>query len=105
VYFIRRDDSALLSFSPEEDIFTLDMVNWSDEAPPVWMAMNRAFNEFAARHGARPLLNQTKGLLPAVARQLWTPAWHALADARRTADPEERFLTPFFRDILPAAGA
>jgi FAD binding domain-containing protein len=105
VYFIRRDDSALLSFSPEEDIFTLDMVNWSDEEPAAWMAMNRAFNEFAARHGARPLLNQTKGLLPAVARQLWTPAWHALASARRTADPENRFLTPFFRDILPAAGA
>ena len=101
VYFIRRDDSALLSFSPEEDIFTLDMVNWSDEEPADWMAMNRAFNEFAAQHGARPLLNQTKGLLPAVAKQLWTPAWHALADERRAVDPGGRFLTPFFRGILP----
>jgi FAD/FMN-containing dehydrogenase len=105
VYFIRKDDSALLSFSPEEDIFTLDMVNWSDEEPAAWMAMNRAFNEFAARHGARPLLNQTKGLLPAVAKQLWTPAWHALAAERRAVDPAERFLTPFFRGLLPGQGA
>ena len=101
VYFIRRDDAALLSFSPDEDIFTLDMVNWSDEAPAAWMAMNRAFNEFAARHGVRPLLNQTKSLLPAVAKQLWTPAWHALAAERRAVDPGGRFLTPFFRDVLP----
>jgi len=101
VYFIRKDDSALLSFSCDEDIFTLDMVNWSDEEPAAWRAMNRAFNEFAARHGARPLLNQTKALLPAVAKQLWTPAWHALGEARRAADPENRFLTPFFRDVLP----
>jgi FAD/FMN-containing dehydrogenase len=105
VYFIRRDDSALLSFSPEEDIFTLDMVNWSDEEPAAWMAMNRAFNEFAARHGARPLLNQTKGLLPSVAKTLWTPAWHALAAERRAVDPHERFLTPFFRGLLPGDGA
>ena len=96
-----KDDAALLSFCPDEDIFTLDMVNWSDEEPAAWMAMNRAFNEFAARHGARPLLNQTKGLLRAVAKQLWTPAWYALAEERRAVDPAGRFLTPFFRDVLP----
>jgi FAD/FMN-containing dehydrogenase len=105
VYFIRRDDAALLSFCPDEDIFTLDLVNWSDEEPAAWMAMNRAFNEFAARHGARPLLNQTKGLLPAVAKQLWTQAWHALAEERRAVDPEERFLTPFFRGVIPGGSA
>jgi hypothetical protein len=31
VYFIRKDNSSLLSFSLNEDIFTLDMVNWSSE--------------------------------------------------------------------------
>lgn len=101
VYFIRRDDAALLSFCPDEDIFTLDMVNWSDEEPAHWMAMNRAFNEFAVDHGARPLLNQTKGLLPSVAKRVWTRNWHALAYERRAVDPQERFLTPFFKSVIP----
>jgi FAD/FMN-containing dehydrogenase len=101
VYFIRKDDSALLSFCPDEDIFTLDMVNWSDEEPASWAAMNRAFNQFAAEHGGRPLLNQTKYLLPPVAKQLWTDGWQTLATERRKRDPHNRFLTPFFEGILP----
>jgi L-gulonolactone oxidase len=101
VYFIRKDDAALLSFSFDEDIYTLDMVNWSDEEPASWQAMNRAFNEFAAQHGGRPLLNQTKHLLPHVAQAVWTPGWYALARARRALDPQGRFLTPFLEGLLP----
>jgi FAD/FMN-containing dehydrogenase len=103
VYFIRQDDSALLSFSADEDIFTLDMVNWSDEEPARWAEMNRAFCEFAAKRGGRPLLNQTKGLTPSVANQLHrhTRAWSTLASERALQDPDKRFLTPFLRDLLP----
>jgi FAD/FMN-containing dehydrogenase len=101
VYFIRKDDSALLSFSLDEDIYTLDMVNWSDEEPAQWAAMNRAFSQFAAEHGGRPLLNQTKGFTPSAAERIWTPGWHALAKARQLEDPDGRFLTPFLRDLLP----
>jgi hypothetical protein len=101
VYFIRRDDSALLSFCPDEDIFTLDMVNWSDQEPSRWRSMNLAFNEFAAQHGGRPLLNQTKALDRSVATQVWTPGWHQLANQRRVWDPKDRFLTPFFEGLLP----
>ena len=101
VYFIRKDDSALLSFCPDEDIFTLDMVNWSDDEPSCWRSMNRAFNDFAAQHGGRPLLNQTKMLLPSVGMQVWTPGWHTLANERRARDPQDRFLTPFFKGLLP----
>lgn len=102
VYFIRKDNSSVLSFSLDEDIFTLDLVNWSDEEPAQWREMNRAFNQFAAQHGARPLLNQTKELLPDVAKSVWTPGWHRLAAERRARDPQERFLTPFFRGLLPS---
>jgi len=101
VYFIRKDDSALLSFSFDEDIYTLDMVNWSDEEPAQWAAMNRAFCQFAAEHGGRPLLNQTKGFTPSAAQQVWTPGWYAVAKARQLEDPDGRFLTPFLRDLLP----
>jgi FAD/FMN-containing dehydrogenase len=103
VYFIRKDDAALLSFSADEDIFTLDMVNWSDEEPAYWAAMNRAFCEFAAARGGRPLLNQTKGLTPSVAHRLHkhTDAWSTLARERASRDPDKRFLTPFLSDLLP----
>jgi hypothetical protein len=101
IYFIRKDDSALLSFSFDEDIYTLDMVNWSDEEPASWQSMNREFNEFAAEHGGRPLLNQTKCLQPEVAARVRTPGWHALARERCKRDPEDRFLTTFFKSLLP----
>ena len=101
VYFIRKDDRALLSFSLDEGIFTLDLVNWTDVEPACWQQMNRELNEFAIRHGGRPLLNQTKELSRDVVSHLWTPGWQALADARRARDPEKRFLTPFFEAVLP----
>lgn len=108
VYYIRKDDHALLSFSPDEDIFTLDAVNWSDEEPGCWRSFNQAYNEFALRHGGRPVLNQTKELPatlrsnPAVAPLLWRQPWHDLAATRRSMDPDGRFLTPYFRDVLPS---
>ncbi len=101
VYFIRKDDRGVLSFSFDEDIFTLDMVNWSDDEPACWASMNRAFNEFAAQHGGRPLLNQTKMLQQTVAMQVWTEGWHMLSRERCAADPHERFLTPFLKGLLP----
>jgi hypothetical protein len=103
VYFIRQDPNAILSFSAVEDIFTLDLVNWTDEEPPLWKQMNEEFNEFAARHGGRPLLNQTKHLSPAVAERLWkqTRGWQQLSDTRDALDRNERFLTPFFKERLP----
>ena len=101
VYFIRKDDRGLLSFSPDGDIFTLDLVNWTDAEPACWREMNREFNEFAVRHGGRPLLNQTKELSPDVAKLVWTHSWYTLAAARRAKDPAERFLTPFFKALLP----
>ena len=102
VYFIRKDDCATLSFCPDGDIFTLDLVNWTDDEPALWKKLNVEFNEFAARHGGRPLLNQTKHLSPEVAQHFWKrPNWKRIAAARRQHDPTNRFLTPFFAQRLP----
>jgi len=103
VYFIRQDDRAALSFCGDGDIFTLDLVNWTDEEPALWKQMNVEFNEFAARHGGRPLLNQTKHLSPEVAGQLWgrMDGFGRIAKARELADRGRRFLTPFFEQRLP----
>jgi len=103
VYLIQQDDRAALSFCSDGAIFTLDLVNWTDEEPALWKKLNVEFNEFAARHGGRPLLNQTKHLSPQVAQYLWqeSPGWGRIARARQRHDPHERFLTPFFKQRLP----
>jgi FAD/FMN-containing dehydrogenase len=110
IYFIRRDDSALLSFCPDEDVFTLDLVDIvprsaADEHH--WQRLNDEFNDLAARHGARPLLNQTKFLSPrhmAALRRHWPPAirerWARFAALRSQEDPAGRFLTPYFAALL-----
>src|SRR5262245_42479356 len=100
IYFIRKDQHSPLSFSFDEDIFTLDIV---DSRPNLaeWHEMNRAFNEFMASHGGRPLLNQTKQLDPdLVCHQLdddWRRAWKKLAEE---ASKSPRFLNPYFAHLL-----
>jgi hypothetical protein len=104
VYFIRHDPGAWLSFSWDEDIFTLDMVNWTDYYPAEWRAMNNEFNEFAARHGGRPLFNQTKHPAPAVIAEAMrtNPNWRSFLQLRERMDRGGRFLTAFFRELLPS---
>jgi hypothetical protein len=108
IYYIRKDSNALLSFCPDTDIFTLDLVNWSDVEPGRWRLLNQEFNEFAARNGARPLLNQTKHLLPLgpeFTARFWNdPEWIKLSDRREREDPRKRFLNPFFEQLLPPPG-
>lgn len=108
VYSIRRDDKALLSFSPSEDIFTLDMVHTLHRPPnpkqredeAQWDEMNRRFNAFAVAHGGRPLLNQTKQLTRDVVRGALGADWDALVAARGAADPGGRFLNDYFARFL-----
>jgi hypothetical protein len=124
VYFMRRDDSALLSVCPalreppeppppdDEDVFTLDLVDIVPRKPEDdahWQKMNEEFNEFAAGYGARPLLNQTKFLLPDHMKMLnehWPlkikERWAEFAKLRKEKDPEGRFLTPYFKNLLEA---
>jgi hypothetical protein len=104
VYFIKKDDRALLSFSSEEDIFTLDMVHtvhhptWPDEKQ--WDDMNRQFNTFAVEEGARPLLNQTKQLTKTVVDGALGGDWITFKQERQAADPGSRFLSAYFAALL-----
>src|SRR5918997_3820135 len=99
VYFINRDRHALLSFSPSEDIFTMDLVD-SRPNDPDWIEFNRRFNLLAARFGARPLLNQTKQLSRDVVYQPLGEDWQRFLAFREQSDPRGRFLSKFFRDLM-----
>jgi hypothetical protein len=99
VYFINRDQHALLSFSSAEDIFTMDLVD-SRPNDPDWIEFNRRFNVFAARFGARPLLNQTKQLSRDVVYQTLGKDWEQFLSYREQNDPTGRFLSKYFSDLI-----
>ena len=65
-----------------------------------WIEFNRRFNALAARFGARPLLNQTKQLSRDVVYQTLGNDWEQLLSYREQNDPDGRFLSKFFRDLI-----
>jgi hypothetical protein len=99
VYFINKDQSALLSFSSEEDVFTVDLTD-SRPNDPYWIEFNKRFNVFVARFGARPLLNQTKQLSRDIVYQTLGEDWKQFLLYREQVDPDGRFLSKFFEDLI-----
>jgi FAD/FMN-containing dehydrogenase len=99
VYFINKDRHALLSFSSSENIFTMDLVD-SRPNDPDWIEFNRRFNVLAARFGGRPLLNQTKQLSRDVVYQTLGEDWKRFLSYREQNDPDGRFLSKYFRDLI-----
>jgi hypothetical protein len=67
---------------------------------PRWIEMNQAFNRFAAEHGGRPLLNQTKHLDRAV-MDLVLARNEPLAEGWRTLGQQAapRLTSGYFRDL------
>jgi hypothetical protein len=99
IYFVRRDNHSLLSFSPTEDIFTLDPLD-SRPNDPLWRRMNRELNTFAAAFGGRPLFNQTKELSREIVHQTLGDEWRRFLAARLLDDPRGRFLNSFFEALM-----
>jgi hypothetical protein len=99
VYFINKDQRALLSFSSEEDVFTVDLTD-SRPNDPYWIEFNRRFNVFVARFGARPKLNQTKQLNRDIVYQTLGEDWKRFLSYREQEDPDRRFLSKFFEDLI-----
>lgn len=99
VYFINKDQHALLSFSSSEDIFTMDLTD-SRPNDPLWIEFNRRYNDFVVQFGARPLLNQTKQLNRDVVYQTLGDDWKQLLSHREQSDPTGRFLSKYFADLM-----
>ena len=101
VYLISKDDNAALSFCPDTDVFTLDMV---DHRPrdPGWHELNRAFNKLAIKpeHGGRPLLNQTKHLTKNDLEKSLRERWKKFGELVTHDDPQGRFRNDFFDSLL-----
>lgn len=92
-----RDQQALLSYTFDGDSITIDPVSTPE---PGWDDFLHAYNEFAVRFGGTPLLNQSKHITPAAARAAYGDRLDTLERHRRAIDPNGRFLSPFFAEIL-----
>ncbi len=98
-YFIRKDTSSLLSYSFDQDIFSIDPIHARTNQAD-WDRFLQEFNAFAYERNGVPLLNQS----PFVDRLHVTAAygtrWEDFSARNREMDPDRRMLNPFFAALL-----
>jgi FAD/FMN-containing dehydrogenase len=98
-YHIRQDTRSLLSYSFDEEVFSIDPIHAStDDA--AWHAFLRAFNEFAYQHDGTPLLNQSPFVERKHVQAAWGQRWATFSKWTKTVDPTGRMVNPFFADLL-----
>jgi FAD/FMN-containing dehydrogenase len=96
-YRIAQDQNALLSYSYEGPVITIDPVSTGN---PGWKPFLEAYNQFCSDRGGVPLLNQTYGLSPEIVRKAFGDRLKTFAEARRKFDPGDRLLNDYFRTLL-----
>jgi len=103
-YRVRRDNSAILSYTTDQEMFSIDPIHAvTDQA--AWENFLRAFNEFASARNGVPLLNQSPFISAAQVAAAYGQRWLTFAKWVRSMDPQGRMLNPYFADLLPAATA
>jgi hypothetical protein len=96
-YRVAQDQQALLSYSFNGNVMTIDPVS---TANPGWKKFLRDFNEWCSNRGGVPLPNQTFGFTRAQAKKALGPRLEAIAAKRAELDPENRLLNPFYRELF-----
>jgi hypothetical protein len=87
-----RDQSALLSPSFDEPMFVLRAVSTQTRG---WEDFAIDFGEFAQHWGGMPFFNQTRGLSPEYANQVFGSRLDFFRRMRRRIDPDNRMMNPF----------
>jgi FAD/FMN-containing dehydrogenase len=100
-YRVRRDDSSLLSYSTDGDVFSIDPIHAPTDAE-AWADFLKAFNEFASPRGGIPLLNQSPFVTREQVQKAFGERWTMFSKLVREADPDGRLLNRFFADLLSA---
>ena len=98
-YHIRRDASSLLSYTQDQEIFSIDPIHAPTDVP-AWQAFLRKFNDFASQRNGIPLLNQSPFVTQAQVQAAYGQRWSQFSAAVRAADPTGRMLNPFFAALL-----
>jgi FAD/FMN-containing dehydrogenase len=96
-YAICQDRNALLSYSWDGATLSIDPASTGGEG---WEAFLRAYNDFCSVRNGVPLLNQTPYLTRAQVRKAFGERLTLFAEARAKADPKDRLLDSYFRELL-----
>ena len=98
-YFIRKDTAALLSYSHDGEVFSIDPIHAStDDAK--WHHFLERFNEFAFERNGIPLLNQSPFVERKHVEAAFGSRWLEFSRWIRSVDPNGRMLNPFFAALL-----
>jgi len=98
-YFIRKDRAALLSYSHDGEVFSIDPIHASTDDVK-WHQFLRAFNQFASERNGIPLLNQSPFVERRHVEAAYGERWMEFSRWIRSADPGGRMLNPFFAGLL-----
>ena len=98
-YHIRRDTSSLLSYTYDQEVFSIDPIHASTDNT-AWHDFLRAFNDFAFQRNGIPLLNQSPFVEAKHVQAAFGWRWDQFKAAVQSMDPNRRMLNPFFADLL-----
>ena len=98
-YTIAADRQALLSYTYDGPVMTLDPVS---TANPGWKEFLTEFNQFCSDRNGVPLLNQTWGLTRAIVQKAFGDRLKEMAETRKIYDPEGRLLNDYFAMLFGA---
>lgn len=96
-YWILKDQQALLSYSYNGNVMTIDPVS---TANPGWDDFLIAYNQFCSDRNGVPLLNQTYGLTTAMVQKTFGDRLTAMQTTRKQYDPKGRLLNDYFRTLM-----
>jgi hypothetical protein len=96
-YSILQDQNAMLSYSWDGNIMTIDPVSTGN---PGWNDFLAAYNQFSSDRDGKPILNQTFGLNSAMVQKAFGHRWETIGSTRTTFDPDGRLLNGYFRGLL-----
>ena len=100
-YHIRPDQHAILSYSHDGEIFSIDPIHACTDKP-AWDRFLQEFNQFAYQRGGIPLFNQSPFVTREHAEAAYGARWRQFSDWVRSVDPNGRMLNPFFAALLSA---
>ncbi len=96
-YRIAQDQRALLSYSWNGNVMTIDPVS---TANPGWEDFLDAYNQFCSARNGIPILNQTPKLTAALMKKPYGDKLTLLDATRKKYDPGDRLLNAYFRQFL-----
>jgi FAD binding domain len=96
-YRIAQDQKALISYSYDGTVMTVDPVS---TANPGWDDFLNAYNQFCSDRNGTPLLNQTPNLNAAIVQKAFGDKLKIFAAMRKQYDPQDRLLNQYFKDLL-----